>query len=248
MNPDSKLGTDLADRTRFQRLWHLFECASTQDLAATLPACAIVWADHQTRGRGRQQHSWYDEPGLDLLLTFQVTDLSLPNPLALAAVTPLAVAQALEPHLGRELRIKWPNDVFLDGRKLAGVLIDAPGERPDCYLIGIGVNINRTRFPKELGESATSLALATGHAFDRHQLVLELAVALDRCLTAISAGAVGELANGFARRLALLGRKVTVLARGLQHHGQLVAVDFERLRLDGERQFSLGEVQAIAPG
>lgn len=246
MNPDSELGGMLADCTRFQRLWHLAECTSTQDLAATLPQSAIVWADHQTRGRGRQRRSWFDEPALDLLATFQVTDLRLPNPLALPAVTPLAVAHALEPHLGRELRIKWPNDVFLDGRKLAGVLIDAPGERPDCYLIGIGVNVNRTRFPQELGENATSLALATGHTIDRHQLLADLAIALDRCLTAISAGAATELAAGFARRLALLGCRVTVQARGLQHRGELVDVDFERLRLDGDRQFSLGEVQAIA--
>lgn len=248
MLSDADLAAELARRTRFQRLWHVAECSSTQDLAATVAEPALVWADHQSRGRGRQQRSWHDEPGLDLLLTFKVLGLPLPNPLALPAVVPLAVAQTLEPHLGRQLRIKWPNDVHLDGRKLAGVLIDAPGERLDHYLIGVGVNVNRTRFPRELGENATSLALATGHVFARADLVLALALALDRCLLAIAAGDDAELAPAFAQRLALLGRPVTLTARGLQQHGRLSAIDFERLRLDGGREFSLGEVQAIGPG
>lgn len=250
MTTDQQLAAALGERTRFRHLWHQAECASTQELAASsrLSECTVIWADHQTRGRGRQQRLWSDEPGLDLLATFAVVDLHLPNPLAMPATVPLAVAQALEPQLGRALRIKWPNDVYLDGRKLAGVLIDARGERLDSYLIGIGVNVNSTRFPKELGENATSLALATGRMFDRQALLLELACALDRCLDVISGGDVGALAEQFAQRLGLVGRKVAVLARGVQHHGVCTGVDFERLRLDGGRWFSLGEVQAIGAG
>lgn len=241
---DHVLAAELGRQTRFQQLVHLPECTSTQDLAGTDPtgSDAVFWADHQTRGRGRQQHVWDDEPAADLAVTFRVR-ADLPQPLALAASVPVVVVQTLEPLLERDLRIKWPNDVFCDDRKLAGVLIDASGGRPGTWQIGIGININRRVFPAELQTTATSLALVTGRTFDRGRVLLDLALALDRALAAMLAGRTAELEQLFRRRLGLVGRPVVVTA-GREFEGRLSDLDFERLVLDG-RPFALGAVQGI---
>lgn len=218
-------------------------CPSTQDLAAADadPAAAIYWADHQTAGRGRQQRVWDDEHGTDIAATFRF-HAAIPSPLTLAASVPLCVLQAIEPQLGRELRLKWPNDVFCDGHKLAGVLIDADGS--GRYAIGIGINVNRTRFPRELEGIATSLALACGHTFDRHALLLALAQRLEAVLQLLASGSLRELTDQFSARLDLIGKRVRILANG-EHEGTLEALDFERLRLDSGRMLPLGIVQSI---
>lgn len=245
MLTDSRIETLLRQSTRFRRLVHVPSCPSTQDLAAAAPADdeAIFWADHQTRGRGRQSHVWNDEPGADLAVTFRVR-IALPQPLALPAALPVAVLQALEPRLARPLRLKWPNDLFLDGRKLCGVLIDAGVVGRDSYLVGIGVNCNRTRFPPELEATATSLALATGELVDRGQLLVDLAVRLDTMLQELAAQRPAGLETVFRDRLGLLGQRVVVDATPPQT-GLLQHVDFQQVTLDGGRQLPMATVRGL---
>lgn len=237
--------TLLQQRTRFRNLVHVPSCTSTQDLAAAEPEAddAIFRADHQTRGRGRQQREWHDEPGADLAVTFRVR-VALPRPLALAAALPVAMLQAIEPVLGRPVRLKWPNDLYVDGRKLSGVLVDAGVPSPDSFLIGIGVNGNRTRFPRDLEATATSLALVTGHVVDLDALLLALAERIEAMLVDLQARAHARLEAVFRERLGLVGKAVTIDV-GREHTGTLVAIDFEQLHLDGERTFPLGLVRAI---
>jgi BirA family biotin operon repressor/biotin-[acetyl-CoA-carboxylase] ligase len=243
---DPELERALADRTRFGRLCHVTECGSTQDLAASDgDDAAVFWADHQTRGRGREAREWHDEPGTDLTATFRLTGVRLPNPVALPAAAPLAVLLAAEPRAGRPLRLRWPNDVMLDGRKLAGVLIDGRGDGSDRYLVGVGVNVNRTRFPADLEHVATSLSLATGHLIDRRELLLDLALRLHECVADLERGRGGRLADMFADRLGLLQREVVVGVRGAEHRGRLVGMDFDRLLLDGGPEFPLGIVRSL---
>jgi len=250
MPETTRIETLLRTRTRFAALRHEASCTSTQDLAATAPRDsagrlveAVFWADHQTRGRGRQQRHWHDEPGQDLAATFRVQQ-ALPEPAMVPAAVPVAVALACEPLAGRPLRIKWPNDLYLDGQKLSGVLIDAGVLGPDTYLIGIGVNCNRVRFPPELEHTATSLALASGRAVDRGELLLAIATELDRALAALAHGTTASLQQVFRDRLGLLGRHVTVRSPAPMH-GVLTDLDFTRLVLDGRFSLPLASVRSL---
>jgi BirA family biotin operon repressor/biotin-[acetyl-CoA-carboxylase] ligase len=246
---DRELEGALREQTRFRRLVHRAECNSTQDLAATDSDgdWAVFWSDHQTTGRGREGRAWHDEPGLDLAITFRASGVRLPNPIALPAAVPLCVLLAIESFAGRPLRLKWPNDVFLDGRKVAGVLIDSSGGGPDRFLVGTGVNVNRTRFPPELEHEATSLALATGHLVDRRLLLLDLAVRLDATFADLAAGHTDLLEELFRERLGLMQREVVVRARGSLHRGELHELDFDRLVLADGREFPLGLVRGLRP-
>lgn len=102
---------------------------STQDIARELPIGSIVVADHQTAGRGRLYRRWEAPPGTALLVSFV---LSL-NPL-LSLAAGVAAAEACE----EKVRLKWPNDLLLEGRKLGGILVEAKADRAVC---GIGINL-----------------------------------------------------------------------------------------------------------
>ena len=246
------LESELKRRTRFQILVHRASCNSTQDLAnddltdrSEEPVDAVFWADQQTRGRGRQERTWAAAPGLDLTATLRVT-AQLTNPLALAAALPVAVMQACEPLAGQPLRIKWPNDIYAGSRKLAGVLIDRDTHQPATYRIGVGINVNRTEFPGELSDTATSLQLLNGKHHDLGAILLALAEHVDAMVADICTGNLTERERLFAERLGLLGEQVQVQAKETVY-GRLTAINFERLVLDGQIQLPLALVRSLLP-
>src|SRR5713226_4019494 len=114
------------EKPRFLRLASV---TSTQDAARDLPIGSIVVADHQTAGRGRSSHRWEAPPGTALLVSFVLP----PNPL-LSLAAGVAAAEAC----GRGVRLKWPNDLLLDGRKVGGILVEASPAKAIC---GIGINL-----------------------------------------------------------------------------------------------------------
>ena len=102
---------------------------STQDVARELPIGSVVVADHQTAGRGRFDRRWDAPPGTALLVSFVLK----PNP-----VLSLAAGVAAAEASGVEVRLKWPNDLLLDGGKLGGILVEARADKAIC---GIGINL-----------------------------------------------------------------------------------------------------------
>ena len=102
---------------------------STQDIARDLPIGSIVVADHQSAGRGRLERRWEAPPGTALLVSFVLER----NP-----VLSLAAGVAAARACGDDVRLKWPNDLMLDGRKLGGILVEASADKAVC---GIGINL-----------------------------------------------------------------------------------------------------------
>jgi BirA family transcriptional regulator, biotin operon repressor / biotin---[acetyl-CoA-carboxylase] ligase len=109
---------------------HLKSVPSTQDVARDLPIGSIVLADHQSAGRGRQDHRWEAPEGAALLVSFVLP----PNPL-LSVAAGVAAAEACGPRV----RLKWPNDLLLEGKKLGGILVEATSAKAIC---GIGINLS----------------------------------------------------------------------------------------------------------
>ena len=133
----------------------------------------VYVADFQTSGRGRLDHRWLAPAGVNLTFS-AVLDVSGMPPEEVATmplVAGLAVARTANRILeGRSARltVKWPNDVLVDGRKLAGILCERNG---DVAIIGIGVNVNQTSFPPEIAGKAVSLASVTGGRFERDEVL-----------------------------------------------------------------------------
>jgi BirA family biotin operon repressor/biotin-[acetyl-CoA-carboxylase] ligase len=170
--------------------------------AAGAPHGTLVTADEQSAGRGRQGRVWTAEPGHALLMSLVVRGLGKGDEL-LPLVAAVGVCEACEATAQVSCRIKWPNDVWIDGRKVCGILVEG---RPQegWAVLGIGVNVSTPAFPGELSETATSLALAAGSAPSREAVLDALLASLERWLAAPSA----EVLAAWRERDALLGAPV----------------------------------------
>ena len=134
---------------------------------AGAPEGTVVTARHQRAGRGQRGHDWWDAPGQSLLCSVLLRPDGPPATVPqLSLVGGLAVAEALAASAGVSPRIRWPNDLLVDGRKLCGILAEAAtgGGRVEHVILGIGVNLHQSVFPDALAERATSLRLLTGRA------------------------------------------------------------------------------------
>jgi BirA family biotin operon repressor/biotin-[acetyl-CoA-carboxylase] ligase len=145
-----------------------------------------VVADSQAAGRGRRGRSWLDEPGASLLVSIVLRPRLEPARLpGLSLAAGIAVAEALTRAAGLSPRLKWPNDVLVGGRKIAGVLLESrvSGAGEDgrvLVVLGIGVNLGQRMFAPDLGQRATSVWLASGRVVDRDVLLAALLDALGK--------------------------------------------------------------------
>jgi BirA family biotin operon repressor/biotin-[acetyl-CoA-carboxylase] ligase len=171
----------LTTQTFGRPLYVLPQTTSTNDAVKALawrgaPAGTVVLAEQQTHGRGRQGRTFASPAGvgiyLSLLLRPTIDMTRLPQLTLMVAV---AAADAMTAVCGVSIHLKWPNDVEIAGKKVAGILTEAVlhlGE-PPVVIIGIGINVNTTleQLPSALHGRVTSLALATGTPVSRHQLI-----------------------------------------------------------------------------
>lgn len=159
-------------------IWHIAETASTMDDAKEIASLGaedgtVMYADYQSSGRGRVEGRVWESPaGESLLCTVILRRPAVPG---FTLRVGLAVARTFDAFLpeGRKTAIKWPNDVLLEGKKLAGVLCEATGE---TLLVGTGLNLGQQSFSEALSSRATSLALAltgTGIPLPPRDAVLE---------------------------------------------------------------------------
>lgn len=178
---------------------HLRRVDSTNEHARKLAAAGaphgtLVSAGEQTSGRGRQGRAWTAAPGSAVLMSVVLRDLREALPLAAA----VAVSHALPAPSG----IKWPNDIWLHERKVAGILVEG---RPQegWAVLGVGLNVSAEEFPEELSHTATSLRLA-GLPVSVEEMIGALALSLDHWLTRSTA----EVLDAWRERDALRGRPV----------------------------------------
>ena len=187
---------DIAELTRLlpERMVEYFPVAtSTMSIAASAaaegaPHGAIFIADEQTAGVGRLGRSWYSEPDAGIYLTM-VLRLGLPAQ-TLAVLTlalGLATAETIHDETGLHPDLRWPNDVMIGERKVAGILAQLTD---DCLLAGIGINVNHASLPDDLSREATSLRNASGgRIYPRELMIASLAANVDyRCKMLIEKG------------------------------------------------------------
>lgn len=189
------------------------EAGSTNDELQTLakagePEGLVLLALRQTAGRGRRGAAWFAPPEESLAFSILLRP-SQPKALwpRLALSAGLAVAEAIET-FGTAATVKWPNDVWIGRRKIAGILVEAGA---DHAVIGIGINVNCHSFPPEIADLATSLRLATGHAHPRAE-VLGAVIRRLACRCRMIDAEFPELLDSLRPRCALTGRRVALHA------------------------------------
>ncbi len=227
---------------------------STQRVAFALAEAGaadrtVVVADTQTAGRGRRGRPWHDEPGASVLASIVVRPcLAIRDLPKLSLVAALAVAEAIEAAAGLVPRLKWPNDILVNGRKIAGILLESRVVTDPVVVVGIGINLRQRAFPPELTATATSVRIESGRTMEREAL-------LDATLAAFDVWRAALEGQGFApvraRWLALadtIGRAVSSegcagIATDLDAEGALVVRDHAgRLH-----HVVAGELAAVSP-
>ncbi|MHB0957511.1 MAG: biotin--[acetyl-CoA-carboxylase] ligase [Pirellulaceae bacterium] len=185
-----------------------------EDAALALPA--LVLTDLQTAGRGRGDHRWWSTPGA---LTFSVV---LPRIQTndqghwprIALTVGLAVCESLQQlRPGLEIGLKWPNDVYVLGRKICGILVEVPPRAPDRIVVGMGLNVNNTfeTAPPAVALRAISLREAAGYAFDLTVVLIRLLSQLAAQLAALARGDA-MLVHRWQSFCMLSGRRIQVEA------------------------------------
>jgi BirA family transcriptional regulator, biotin operon repressor / biotin---[acetyl-CoA-carboxylase] ligase len=223
--PDALHADDLSARLGKTRVVgreiHVFqETTSTNDVAARLARGgaeegAVVFAESQTKGRGRMGRAWISPAGQGLWFTVLLRPDIPPQEttqLTVAAATALSRAVTLQTGLTPE--IKWPNDLLIRGRKIAGILTEMRAEldRVQEVLLGIGVNVNFAAddIPDALRRIATSLKIETGQKVNRAELAVAMLRELDRDYQAVMEGQFARLAEQWEERCSTLGRQVAI--------------------------------------
>lgn len=161
------------------RLVFLEETDSTNNQAKLLAAGGaahgtLVVADRQNAGRGRRGRSWESPSGTGIFMSLILKPAFLPDRASmLTLVAALAASKAVEEVSGLEARIKWPNDLVVNKKKVTGILTEMSADMSQIHyvVVGIGINVNMIEFPEEIRETATSLSLEAGHEVDRACLI-----------------------------------------------------------------------------
>jgi BirA family transcriptional regulator, biotin operon repressor / biotin---[acetyl-CoA-carboxylase] ligase len=227
----------------------------------------VVVADQQLQGRGRRGRTWRAPAGTSLLASIIVRP-RVPQPLlaTLSLATAVASAEALRRVAPVDPKLKWPNDVLVGGRKIAGILLESRiGGRPEAggsvpngltslvTIIGVGINLGQREFPPDLKDNATSVAIETGHATSRESMLTALLEDFDVWRERLEVEGFAPVRDAWRRLSDTLGRKVTVdtvtgLATDLDSDGALLIDVGGSLKRVVAGTVSTGETSVGIPG
>jgi len=248
-----------------KRIEYLLETTSTNNEAWRLVAAEVqqlardglvVLAEHQTAGRGRLGRTWHSPRGASLLCSIVVTDrvcrFAGDEVMLLCAV---ATCDAVARATSVKPRIKWPNDLIVNQRKLAGILIESKSIAGEgrTFVCGIGINClqQRGHLAPELAATATSLELESAVPVDRTRVACALLTEFDAWLGAVETDGIEVLRRAWLHRCEPMGRHIRLRCRGETYSGTTVDIDPSAalvIQLDSghRRAFSAADTTVLA--
>lgn len=210
----------------------------------------VVIADRQTAGKGRLGRCWASPGGVNLYLSILLRPSMPPWEVPrLTFVSAVAAARALRDAAGVAVQVKWPNDLLVKGKKIAGLLNEMSAESDAVHhvVLGIGLNVNMSagQFPAELRYPATSVLLETGSAGSRLDVVVALLEHFDRLYAEFLETGMAPILHAWQELFAMLGRTVRVESGTTSRQGVVAGVDEEGALL---LRTATGEVEKVLAG
>ncbi|HTH57413.1 MAG TPA: biotin--[acetyl-CoA-carboxylase] ligase [Cyclobacteriaceae bacterium] len=239
-----------------QRLVFVPECQSTNSLMldltskSPLPEGTVVITSNQYAGRGQRGSTWQAAAGMNLTFTvlLRPTFLAVKRQFSLTMMASLAVFDYLDSVGLTNVKIKWPNDILVGGKKICGMLIEnsIQGDAINQSIVGIGLNINQLEFPVV---TATSLGLLSGQTFDLNDQWNLLIEKLEKRYLQLRAGKQQELKDGYLTHLLNIHRSQKFISNGSEFVGTIKTVSDQGeliLEMDGrEKAFLLKEISFV---
>ncbi len=211
----------------------------------------VVFTFHQTDGRGQIGSRWEGQPGKNIALSLILYPrfLEAQRQFLLNQAIALAASDTIARYAGKGVKVKWPNDIYIEDAKVAGILIQntLAGRRLQASVAGIGLNVNQRTFPAGL-DRAASLALVTGKNFDLYQIVESLCLDLEQRYLQLRAGRHEAMQHSYLQRLYRFRETAEYRTpAGEAFTGTIVGIDPAGKLLiateSGRRAFGLKEVQ-----
>jgi BirA family biotin operon repressor/biotin-[acetyl-CoA-carboxylase] ligase len=210
---------------------------------------AIVIAEYQTEGRGRQGRTWQSEPGLNLLFSLVIRPSLEINSVGLLPFFAAAgVAIAVEGYLGIRCECKWPNDVLLNGKKFCGILMESSFQNNmlDYAVIGIGLNVNQKKFGPDIGKKATSLGVELKRDLDRKTIFQLVIRSLESIYADVRSGKFENVLKEWKARASIFGREIVLIQAGNKIEGKAVSLMEDGglviLTSEGNKVFYSGDI------
>ena len=217
------------------------------------PSGTLVVADKQIAGNGRRGRNWESPSGCGIFMTLMLKpDINPNNASMLTLVSALAVAKALADITGKDAKIKWPNDIVIDGRKVCGILTEmsAQFDYINNIVIGIGINVNNSSFPEEISATASSLRLLSGgKKYRRAEIIEKIMEYFEKYYSIfLETEDLSALVNEYDAMLVNMKRQVKVLdpkepfegtAMGITKTGELIVDTWESRKLVSSGEVSV---------
>ncbi len=215
------------------RIHHYAEVGSTQEVAEQLALDgaahgSVVTAESQTAGHGRLGREWFSPPGVNLHATIILRPrMEAAEVPVLGLVAGVAMAQAVESIAPGMPGLKWPNDLWLNGKKAGGIIAQMLAGTPPCVLLGIGINLNLNarQLPEDLRRIATSVLIETGQTCDRVKFAGVLFGRIDDLVRQVQDSGFGPIAPLWENYSVLKGKRVTVFDGQTRHIGVVKGID-----------------------
>jgi len=191
------------------------------------PNGTVLLAEEQTNGRGRKQRNWFSLP--ELALTFSILikeSISIENLNLLSLASAAVVSQAIENLYQLKVNLKWPNDVLVNGKKVAGILLESTirGSNLDKVVVGIGINVNQPFFKGSFNLTPTSIRLEFGKEAIREKLLSELLNIFEETLDDVQANK-NKILNYWREKCRFIGEKITVTDENFEKFGVFEDID-----------------------
>ena len=209
----------------------------------------IVIADSQTKGKGRLGRTWHSAPETGIYLSTFIRPEITPEQLPfITLLTGLATVIAVNEFIPQPALLKWPNDLLLKGKKIAGILCEYHTEKTPVVIIGIGINVNQMQFPKNLKDIATSLKLEFGKNINRTALIKSLITQLDHQYKNFQNNKTQALIDSWTKNTNLFGKTISLKKGNQSFTGKAIRLDSKgRLvilnHFGVEEAFDSGEVR-----
>jgi BirA family biotin operon repressor/biotin-[acetyl-CoA-carboxylase] ligase len=215
------------------RIHHYAEVGSTQEVAEQLaldgaPHGSVVIAESQSAGRGRLGREWFSPAGVNLHATVILRLSMAPAEAPIVSLAAgVALAEAVESVAPGLPGLKWPNDIWLRGKKAGGMISQLLPGTPPCVLLGVGLNLNLTarQIPEDLRDIATSVLIETGKTCDRVTFAATLFARLDERIREVQESGFGPMTAVWEQYSVLKGRRVTVFDGRSRHSGTVKGID-----------------------
>ena len=217
------------------------------------PSGTLVVADKQVAGKGRRGRNWESPSGCGIFMTLMLKpDINPNNASMLTLVSALAVAKALADITGKDAKIKWPNDIVIDGRKVCGILTEmsAQFDYINNIVIGIGINVNNSSFTEEISATASSLRLLSGgKKYRRAEIIEKIMEYFEKYYSIfLETEDLSALVNEYNAMLVNMKKQVKVLdpkepfegkAMGITKTGELIVDTWESRKLVSSGEVSV---------